>query len=122
MATAPDPRQVRAEQRRDVALAQRIRIHVNDEVFEIRPSELTPAIIGDLRRETGRTFLPLMLELHQAFDLDVAQAAVWLARRAAGERLSLDDVQLSYGDVVWASDIEEVPAEDADDPPVSGGG
>lgn len=126
MAKAPDPRRIAAERRREVAQAQQVIIHVNDDEFPIRPAELTPALVGELRRQTGYTFLRLMLELHRDGDIDVVAAAVWLSRRSRGEVVSLAEVQrsISYDDVMWAGDIETVPddaAEDADDPPVSGG-
>lgn len=126
MARAPDPRRIAAERRREVAQAQQVVICVNDEEHPIRPSELTPAIVGEMRRQTGYTFLRLMLELHQSPDIDLAAIAVWLSRRSRGEVVTLAEVQrsISYDDVVWAGDIEDAPddaAEDADDPPVSGG-
>ena len=126
MAKAPDPRRIAAERRRDLAIAQQVVIYVNDDRHEIRPSELTPALVGELRKQTGYTFLQLMMMLHMEFDIDVAAAAVWLARRSRGDVVSLAEVQrsISWDDVVWAGDIETVPddaAEDADDPPVSGG-
>lgn len=126
MAKAPDPRRIAAERRREVAQAQQVIICCNDERYPLRPSELTPALVGELRQRTGYTFLRLMMELHQAPDIDVAAIAVWFARRAQGETVTLAEVQrsISWDDLVWASDVATVSddaAEDADDPPVSGG-
>lgn len=98
------------------ALEQGLRITLDGRQYEVRFGDVTPAISRELRAATGMGWAQMTGLLMSDPDVDLLQAFVWVARRLKGERLSIDDVEMSYEDVidiVQRNDIEAVTADDA---------
>lgn len=105
------------EQTRADELDQGIRITLDDEVYEVRLGDVTSSLARELRRGTGMALQQLLQEITTTPDLDSIASFVWLARRIAGEKVEIDDVALTYGQLLEGFEIE-VPGKrpEADDP------
>ena len=126
MAKAPNPRRVAAERKRDAIRKQRLVLHVDDAEYVLRATDVTPALAGEYRRQTGLTVLATVGALYADPDLDVVASAVWLARRLAGDSVTWDEVAegMSWDQAIWMShedDADDVEDGDPHDPPPSGG-
>lgn len=86
MATAPNPRQMAAQRRAEAFANFRVVIVVDGAEHVFRLAEVTAIDVADLRRALGISPTDLAGELSVLPDADRAAAAVWLARRQAGER------------------------------------
>lgn len=53
---------------------------------------MTVRLTAELRRVTGKTLADLWAEVSGAQDVDTWATLIWLARRDAGENVTLDDV------------------------------
>lgn len=112
MATAPKPR-------KDTAATDEVTIGVDGQPYTLRLGEMTAALVRELRAETGRSFTTFMGDLGGSDpDLDVIAVIVWLARRQAGETVTLADVEagLTYGNV----DLTAPPPVEVGDPDPNG--
>lgn len=85
-----------SEKNRANALEQGVRITVDGEAYEIRMGDVTPGLARELRRNVGKSFNALMDEMGRDPDIDSISEFVWLARRLKGEQVALDDVEVSY--------------------------
>lgn len=81
---------------KEEALMQGYRLTIDGEVYEAQLGDVTPAIARELRRNTGHGFLGLMREMSTDADVDLVSAAVWVARRIAGDPVAFEDVEVSY--------------------------
>lgn len=95
------------------------RMTIDGEVYEARLGEVTPEIARELRRHIGVGFMGLLDQMSRDADIDLVSAAVWVARRIRGERVALEDVVVSYADMLADDfDIGEASSgEDAADDP-----
>lgn len=119
MATAPDPRKFAVE---EAATRGSIRVvlTVDDDDYTLRFGELTARDVRELR-EHGLTVSDVLTGVQSVVgSLDLFAAAVWLARRQAGEDVDFDKVidGLRLDQVVASRDEDDAePAEDFPDPP-----
>lgn len=104
------------EASRENELERGIRINLDGEVHEVRVGDVTSTLARELRRASGMSFQTLMREVTADPDLDSIAAFVWLARRMAGETVDLDDVLVTYTQLLDGFEIEVAGkrAEDAD--------
>ena len=104
------------EANRENELERGIRINLDGEVHEVRVGDVTSTLARELRRASGMSFQTLMREVTADPDLDSIAAFVWLARRMAGETVELDDVLVTYTQLLDGFEIEVAGkrAEDAD--------
>lgn len=108
-----------SEAKRDEALDTGARITIEGEAFEARIGDVTPSIARELRRATGGGFMSLLSTMADDPDVDVVSAFVWVARRIRGEAIALDDVNVTYAQMLADGfDVQEAGAEivEADDP------
>lgn len=106
------------EKNRDAALEAGIKITLDGEVYEVRLGDVTSNLTRELRRGTGMSFNQLMQEVTNDPDADSIAGFVWLARRIAGEKVEIDDVIVTYGQLL-ADDFDvDLPGkrEAGDDP------
>ena len=117
MATAPNPRQLAAKRRAEAFSNFRVIITVDSTQHTFRMAEVTAIDVADLRRALGITPPQLAGDLGVLPDADRAAAAVWLARRQAGER------SLDYETVAASFTLgQAVSARHEDDPEEDDGG
>jgi hypothetical protein len=131
MAKAPNPRRLAAKKRAEAAQNYRLALILDDNEWVFRLADVTATDVADLRRATGWRVLDLVRELSTQGtypEPDAIAAAVWLARRQAGERdLPYESVAqgVTVGSEYEASFHSDVEAEEEDggfpDPPPSGG-
>jgi hypothetical protein len=88
------------EANREDALEQGIRITLDGESYEVRLADVTPALTRELRRSTGMSFNQLMREVTTDPDLDSLAGFVWMARRIAGDTVEVDDVVVTYAQLL----------------------
>jgi hypothetical protein len=81
-------------------LEQGIRIDLDGEVYEVRLGDVTSNLTRELRRGTGMSFNQLMHEITHDPDADSIAGFVWLARRIAGEKVEIDDVVVTYAQLL----------------------
>jgi selenophosphate synthase len=106
-----------SQKRREEALSQGYRLTIEGEVYEAQLGDVTPQIARDLRKVTGFGFLGLMRAMATDADVDLISAAVWVARRVAGEQIALEEVEVTYA-AMLGDDFEVAVAEsDKVDPP-----
>lgn len=98
----------------DAALDEGIRITLDGQSYELRVGDITSSLTRELRAKSGMSFNKLMEYLVTDPDSDVIAAAIWVARRTAGEDVAFEDVEVSYrqllseGFDVSAPGVEEV--------------
>lgn len=66
---------------------------------------MTVRLTAELRRVTGKTLTDVRDEIISSQDIDTWATVIWLARRDAGENVTLDDV-FDELDAVDASEIQ----------------
>lgn len=107
------------EKKSDDALEQGLRITIDGEVYEVRLADVTSNLTRELRRGTGMSFNQLMNDITTDPDADSIAGFIWLARRIAGEKIAIDDVVVTYAQLL-ADDFDvDLPGkreETADDP------
>jgi hypothetical protein len=84
------------ETNRADANEQGLKITLEGEVYEVRLGDVTSNLTRELRRGTGISFNQLMREVTTDPDVDSIAGFVWLARRIAGERVEIEDVVVTY--------------------------
>lgn len=95
-----------------------LKITLEGEVYEVRLGDVTSNLTRELRRGTGLSFNQLMREVTTDPDVDSIAGFVWLARRIAGERVDVDDVVVTYTQLLGDDFEVEVPgARDGGDDP-----
>lgn len=106
------------EENRSDALEQGIRITLEGETYEVRLGDVTSNLARELRRGTGMALQQLLFEISNNPDLDSIASFVWLARRIAGEKVEIDDVVISYTQILNEGFDVDLPGkrEAADDP------
>lgn len=106
------------EQNRTNELEQGIRITLDGEVHEVRLGDVTSNLTRELRRGTGLSFNQLMREVTTDPDVDSIAGFVWLARRIKGEKVDVEDVVVTYTQLLDGDFDVDVPGkrEDSDDP------
>lgn len=106
------------EKNRDAALESGIKITLDGEVYEVRLGDVTSNLTRELRRGTGMSFNQLIHEITTDPDADSIAGFVWLARRIAGERVEIDDVVVTYTQLLADGFEVDVAGkrEAADDP------
>ena len=104
------------EENREDALDQGLRISLEDEVFEVRVGDITPAMARELRSKVGFGPMQLIRQCAADPDVDLLSAFVWLARRIAGELVRFEEVEVTYAqllsdgfDITTPGDVEPDP-------------
>ena len=124
MATAPDPLKLVAEQRAESLRNLRVVLGVGDVEYTLRFGDVTARDVRELRAAGFSVGEVIAGAQGTVAELDRFAAAVWLARRQAGETVSFADVEASLRLDVAVSFREEDSAEPVEaypDPPLSGG-
>lgn len=106
------------EKNRDEALEQGLKITIDGETYVVRLADVTSNLTRELRRGTGMSFNQLMQEITTDPDADSIAGFIWLARRIAGEKVEIDDVVVTYAQLL-ADDFDvDLPGKrvEADDP------
>lgn len=101
------------------ALDAGARLKIDDVWYEARVGDVTAPIARELRAATGGGFMKLMASIGEDPDVDNISAFVWVARRIKGEQVALEDVEVTYADLLGEGfEVAEAGAEevDADDP------
>lgn len=107
-----------SEKNRQAHLDQGVRVVVDGDPFAVRLGDVTPQLARELRRTWGGSFNKLINELNDDPDIDSLAALIWLARRVAGEQVELDDVEVTYEQVLGGGfEIEIAGAEEVEDSP-----
>ena len=86
--------------KRDDELSSGLQITLDGETYVVRQGDMTSRIERELRREYGGSFEALKRELGTDPGADSIATFIWLARRVAGEQVTLDDVEVSYADML----------------------
>lgn len=82
--------------KRTDALEQGLRITIDGEAYTVRLGDVTSTMTRELRRATGMSFNQVMNLVQTDPDSDVIAAFIWVARRIAGEKVDVDDVVVTY--------------------------
>lgn len=77
-------------------LEQGLRVTLDGEVYEVRIADVTSTVTRELRLKAGFSFNRLMEFVTTDPDTDVIAAWIWLARRLKGEDVDLEDVTVTY--------------------------
>lgn len=123
MTTASRPSAARkqttsTQSKRDDELNQGVQITLDGETYVVRVGDMTSRIERDLRREYGGSFERLKGELSSDPGADSIATFIWLARRVAGEQVALDDIELTYADILNGDlDVELAGKPEDDDSP-----
>lgn len=96
-------------------LEKGLRITLDGEVFEVRLADVTSTLTRELRRGTGLSFTRLMDEIMTEPDADSIAGFVWLARRIRGERVEIDDVVVTYAQLLDEGFDVDVPGRRGDE-------
>lgn len=86
------------------------RITVDGKSWDLAVPDITIGLIKECRRVVGRPPMAIVSEMAAGQgDLDTLAALVWLARRQAGERITLEAVEstLTYGTLVEIETVSE---------------
>lgn len=118
----PQDRRTAASKRREAtskeeALSQGYRLTIDGQSYEAQLGDVTPAIARDLRRATGFGFLGLMRAMSTDADVDLVSAAVWVARRVAGDQVPFEEVEVTYAQMLGDGFEVAVAESDKADPP-----
>lgn len=115
MATAPRP----GAGKRQEAEKAHITFELEGKQYTIRPGEIAASTAREYRRETGGAFqADIQLLTNGGADIDIVQNLVWLARRQAGEKVTLADVEDFTYEQSKSLQFHEQPEEDPDSPEV----
>lgn len=91
----------KSEADRKAALDQGLRLTVDGNAYEVRLGDVTPSLARELRNATGMGFMQLIGGITgPAADIDLISAFVWVARRIRGEYVDIDDVEVSYAQML----------------------
>lgn len=90
-------------------LEKGLKITLDGEVYEVRLADVTSTLARELRRGIGMSFTQLMDEVMTAPDADSIAGFVWLARRIAGEKVDVDDVIVTYAQLLDEGFDVDVP-------------
>jgi hypothetical protein len=111
-------RTARTETSRTEALERGLRITLDGEAYEIRLGDVTSTVTRELRRATGMSFNQVMNLVQTDPDSDVIAAFVWMARRINGEAVDIDDVVITYTQLLGDGfDIDVAGDRSEDDGP-----
>lgn len=108
-------RTTRTENKRADELEQGLRLTLDGESYEIRLGDVTSTVTRELRRTTGMSFNELMRLTTVDPDSDVIAAFVWMARRLAGEQVDIDDVIVTYSQLLDDGFDVSVPGKRSED-------
>lgn len=100
----------RAATSKEEALSQGYRLTIEGETYEAQLGDVTPAIARELRKNTGYGFLGMLRALSEDADVDLVSAAVWVARRIAGDAVPFAEVEVTYAEML-GDDFEVAVAE-----------
>lgn len=104
---------LRTDKNADDALEAGLKITIDGETYEVRLADVTSTLARELRRGTGMSFNQLMVEVANNPDADSIASWIWLARRIAGDKVDVDDVVVTYAQIL-ADDFEvQLPTDDA---------
>ncbi len=81
-------------------LDQGLRITLDGETYEVRLGDVTSTITRELRRVSGMSFNELMRQTTTDPDADVIAAFIWMSRRINGEKVDIDDVVVTYSQLL----------------------
>lgn len=121
--TPPTPTSARkpsraATQARKEALETGMRITLDDHEYVVRLGDVTAQVARELRAATGHGFHWLVTRVGEDPDVDLIAEFVWLARRLGGEEVALEDVVVSYTDLLSDGfDVTEVDGAEDDQGP-----
>jgi hypothetical protein len=76
-----------SEAKRDERMDLGVAINVDGTEYVVREGDLTALDTMALRRETGMSFVDVMMAFAKHPDIDLVATLVWLARRINGERV-----------------------------------
>lgn len=108
----------KTEEKRRGALEEGIRLVIEGEPYEVRLGDVSARLARELRRETGHGVYGLLRAVASEPDVDVVAEFVWLARRIRGEQVDLDDVEVSYADLLGDGfDVAVAGEAEGDDGP-----
>lgn len=91
------------------AMEQGLKITLEGEVYEVRLGDVSSNLTRELRRGTGMSFNQLMREVTTDPDVDSIAGFVWMARRIAGEKVDIEDVVVTYTQLLGDDFEVEVP-------------
>lgn len=91
------------------AMDSGLKITLEGEVYEVRLGDVTSNLTRELRRGTGMSFNQLMREVTTDPDVDSIAGFVWMARRIAGEKVDIEDVVVTYAQLLGDDFEVEVP-------------
>lgn len=104
--------------KRTDALEQGLRITIDGEAYTVRLGDVTSTMTRELRRATGMSFNQVMNLVQTDPDSDVIAAFIWVARRIAGEKVDVDDVVVTYTQLLDDGfDVSLPGAREEDDGP-----
>lgn len=108
----------KTEEKRKAALDEGLRLVIDGEAFEVRMGDVTSKIARELRRETGHGVYGLIEAVASQPDVDLVAEFVWLARRLRGEVVELDDVEVTYADLLGDDfEVDTAGAVEGDEGP-----
>lgn len=90
----------KSEEKRENALDDGLKITIDGEVHVVRDGDITAQIARELRAVSGMSYLRLVQTIKGDADIDVLSAFVWLSRRILGEVVSLDEVSVTYDEIL----------------------
>lgn len=99
------------EAKREDELERGIKITLEGDVYEIRLADITSNLAREFRKAAGYGVQRLMSEIVSDPDLDSIASFVWLARRIGGEALDLDDVVVSYAQILGGDFDVSLPGD-----------
>lgn len=106
------------ETKRTGALEQGLRITIDGEAYEVRLGDVTSTVTRELRRATGMSFNQVINLVQTDPDSDVIAAFIWIARRLNGEQIEVDDVVVTYAQILGDDFEVDMPgARKEDDGP-----
>lgn len=106
------------EKKRDDAMDAGLKITLEGETYEVRLGDVTSNLTRELRRGTGLSFNQLMREVTNDPDVDSIAGFVWLARRIAGEKVDVEDVVVTYTQLLREDfDVELPDSRSGDEDP-----
>lgn len=107
-----------SEANRKAALDEGVRMTVDGQSYEVRMGDITSTLARELRREYGGSFNKLRDELGNDPDADSIATFIWLARRARGDEVAFEDVEITYAQILADDfDVAVAGAEVVDDSP-----
>ena len=104
-----------SEEKREAVLDSGLRITIDGKHYDVRLGDVTPNLARELRVSIGMGPLQLINATGIAPDVDLLSAFVWLARRIRGEFVRIEDVSVSYQEML--SDGFDVGFPEAEEDP-----